>query len=49
MSCINRCLYYKMWYTNILGLRAKQINQGCQPFVNIDKEILDGYLIAQIN
>ena len=38
----------KYEYTNILGLRAKQINQGCKPFVSIDKEILDGYLIAQI-
>ena len=35
-------------YTNILGIRAKQINEGAKPFVNMDKEIMDGYLIAQI-
>ena len=38
----------KYEYTNILGLRAKQINEGCKPFVNLEKEIMDGYLIAQI-
>tara|TARA_B100000424_G_scaffold269805_1_gene267582 strand:+ start:1847 stop:2503 length:657 start_codon:yes stop_codon:yes gene_type:complete len=38
----------KYEYTNILGLRAKQINEGCKPFINLEKEILDGYLIAQI-
>ena len=38
----------KYEYTNILGLRAKQINQGCKPFISVNKEILDGYLIAQI-
>ena len=38
----------KYEYTNILGFRAKQINEGCKPFVNLEKEIMDGYLIAQI-
>ena len=38
----------KYEYTRILGVRAKQINEGSSPFVKIDKEVLDGYLIAQI-
>ena len=38
----------KYEYTNILGIRAKQINEGSQPFVTVDKEIIDGYLIAQL-
>ena len=33
--------------TRILGQRAKQIDSGNKPFVNIDKPILDGYLIAE--
>ena len=31
----------------ILGQRAKQINSGNKPFIEIDKHILDGYLIAE--
>lgn len=31
----------------ILGERAKQLNAGGKPFVNIDPSILDGYLIAE--
>ena len=38
----------KYEYVTVLGLRAKQINEGAIPFVNVDKEIIDGYLIAQI-
>ena len=30
----------------ILGERAKQINAGAKPLVKIDKDIIDGYLIA---
>ena len=33
--------------TRILGQRAKQINSGNKPFVNVPKNIMDGYLIAQ--
>lgn len=33
--------------TRILGQRAKQINSGNKPFVNVPKHIMDGYLIAQ--
>lgn len=32
--------------TRILGQRAKQINSGAKPYINIDKEIMDGYIIA---
>lgn len=38
----------KYEYTGVLGVRAKQINEGSVPFVKVDKEIMDGYLIAQI-
>jgi DNA-directed RNA polymerase subunit K/omega len=30
----------------ILGERAKQINMGAKPFVEIDESMIDGYLIA---
>lgn len=30
----------------ILGERAKQINAGSKPFVKIDENVIDGYLIA---
>lgn len=32
----------------ILGLRAKQINNGSNVFINLDKNIIDGHLIAQM-
>ena len=32
--------------TRILGLRAKQINNGAKPLVTINTQIIDGYLIA---
>lgn len=32
--------------TRILGERAKQINEGAKPFVEIEKSMIDGYLIA---
>jgi DNA-directed RNA polymerase I, II, and III subunit RPABC2 len=31
----------------ILGERAKQLNSGAEPFVTVEPEIIDGYLIAQ--
>ena len=34
--------------TRILGQRAKQLNQGAQPVIPVDKKIIDGYLIAQL-
>jgi len=33
--------------TRILGQRAKQINSGNEPFIPVDRNVLDGYLIAQ--
>ena len=30
----------------ILGERAKQINMGAKPFVEVDESMIDGYLIA---
>lgn len=32
--------------TRILGERAKQINDGAKPFVDVDASVIDGYLIA---
>lgn len=34
--------------TRILGQRAKQINNGSKPLIVVPKDILDGYLIAQL-
>lgn len=34
--------------TRILGQRAKQLNQGAPPMISVDKKIIDGYLIAQL-
>ena len=32
----------------ILGLRAKQINNGSHIFVSLSKDVIDGYLIAEL-
>ena len=32
--------------TRVLGERAKQINAGAKPFIEVDNSIIDGYLIA---
>ena len=32
--------------TKILGIRAKQINNGSKPFINISEEVIDGNIIA---
>jgi len=34
--------------TRILGLRAKQINTGSRPFIDIPENIIDGYTIANM-
>ena len=34
--------------TKILGQRAKQLNMGAKPFVDVPPNIIDGYLIAQL-
>ncbi|NDA73027.1 MAG: hypothetical protein EBX69_06285, partial [Betaproteobacteria bacterium] len=30
----------------ILGERAKQLNSGAEPFIEVDETLIDGYLIA---
>lgn len=37
----------KYEYTRILGQRAKQIESGATPFVKIDNNIIDSYVIAE--
>jgi DNA-directed RNA polymerase I, II, and III subunit RPABC2 len=32
----------------ILGQRAKQINSGAIPFVKVPENVIDGYIIAEI-
>jgi DNA-directed RNA polymerase subunit K/omega len=32
----------------ILGQRAKQINAGAQPFITVPENVIDGYIIAQL-
>ena len=32
----------------ILGVRAKQINTGATPFIKLNEEIIDGYVIAEM-
>ena len=34
--------------TRVLGQRAKQINSGAKPFVKVPENIIDGYLVAEI-
>ena len=34
--------------TKILGQRAKQLNYGDAPYISVPKDIIDGYLIAQL-
>jgi DNA-directed RNA polymerase subunit K/omega len=34
--------------TRIIGQRAKQINQGARPFVDIPEGVIDGYIIAEM-
>ena len=31
----------------VLGERAKQLNAGAKPFVNVEETLIDGYLIAE--
>ena len=33
--------------TKIIGQRARQINIGAKPFIKVDKNVIDGILIAQ--
>jgi DNA-directed RNA polymerase subunit K/omega len=34
--------------TRVLGQRAKQINSGIKPLINVSENILDGYIIAEM-
>jgi DNA-directed RNA polymerase I, II, and III subunit RPABC2 len=34
--------------TRILGQRAKQIEMGAKPFINVDEKIVDSYIIAEL-
>ncbi len=34
--------------TRIIGQRAKQINSGAKPFINVPENVIDGYLIAEL-
>lgn len=34
--------------TRILGQRAKQINNGSRPLVNVPENVIDGYIIAEL-
>lgn len=34
--------------TKILGIRAKQLNAGATPFVDIPEKVIDGYTIAEL-
>ena len=34
--------------TKILGQRARQINIGAKPFIKVDRNVVDGILIAQM-
>ena len=38
----------KYEYTNILGLRAKQLADGAQPLTEIPQELIDNYIVAEI-
>jgi DNA-directed RNA polymerase I, II, and III subunit RPABC2 len=47
---LHRTLPYLTKYerARILGQRAKQINSGAKVFVKVPENIIDGYLIAQM-
>ena len=34
--------------TKILGQRAKQINNGDKPYINVPEKVIDGYIIAEM-
>jgi DNA-directed RNA polymerase I, II, and III subunit RPABC2 len=38
----------KYEFTRILGVRSKQLNEGAKPYIDVPNEIIDGYLIAQL-
>ncbi len=34
--------------TRVLGMRAKQINSGSEPFIKVPQNIIEGYIIAEM-
>lgn len=46
----HRTLPYLTKYekTRVIGQRAKQINKGASPFIEVDSKIIDGYVIAEL-
>jgi DNA-directed RNA polymerase subunit K/omega len=38
----------KYEYTNIIGIRAKQLSDGASPLIELSEEIIDNYIIADI-
>ena len=47
---LHRTIPYLTKYekARILGQRAKQINSGSKPFIKVHEDILDGYIIAEL-
>jgi DNA-directed RNA polymerase subunit K/omega len=47
---LHRTIPYLTKYekTRILGQRAKQINSGSTPFVKVPENVIDGYIIAEL-
>ena len=47
---LHRTLPYLTKYerTRVLGQRAKQINSGATPFVKVPENVIDGYLVAEL-
>ena len=38
----------KYEYSKVLGFRAKQLNCGAKPFIMVDDNIIDGFVIAKM-
>ena len=34
--------------TKIIGIRTKQLNNGCPPYISVDEKIIDNYIIAKM-
>jgi DNA-directed RNA polymerase I, II, and III subunit RPABC2 len=47
---LHRTITYLTKYekARILGQRAKQINSGSKPLIKVHEDILDGYIIAEL-
>lgn len=47
---LHRTLPYLTKYerTRVIGQRAKQIDMGSKPFIEVDPKIIDGYIIAEM-